>query len=502
MTTEYAIVIPTIGRDSLSRLLTALERGHGPQPAAVILVDDRRDRPDPAPLELPPIGLPVKVLRSRGRGPAAARNVGWRSAAADWICFLDDDVVPDPDWRAQLAVDLDRADASVVGIQARIVVPPPPGRRATDDERRTLQLAGARWITADMAYRRSALVACGGFDERFPRAYREDADIALRITRGGRRITLGRRRTTHPVPPAKHPKLLAAVRAQAGNRDDALMRRKHGPRWRAAVDAGPSRLRVHAVTCAAALLALGAASARRRRVAAGALMCWLGFTAEFALRRIARGPRTPAEVAAMTGSSVLIPPVAVGQRLWGTWLFRHSVPDPPLAVLFDRDDTLIQDGPFLADPDGVAPMPGAPGAVKKLRSEGILCGVVTNQSGVARGLITPEQLAAVNTRVDEVLGPFDCWQICVHDEGDGCGCRKPAPGMVIAAAAALGVDPGRCVLIGDTGGDLGAALAAGAAGIMVPTARTRSAEIAEARATAAVAASLDEAVSIVLRARG
>ena len=78
----------------------------------------------------------------------------------------------------------------------------------------------------------------------------------------------------------------------------------------------------------------------------------------------------------------------------------------------------------------------------------------------AKGLIAPDELKAVNAKVDAVLGPFDAWQICVHDEGDGCRCRKPAPGMVQAAADALGVDSTRCVVIGDTGGDVNAALSA------------------------------------------
>ena len=128
MTTAYAVVIPTIGRPALDRLLAALDAARGPRPAEVIVVDDR---PAPEqPLALPDTDLPIQVLRSGGRGPAAARNVGWRSTAADWICFLDDDVVPGPDWYAELAGDLRDADFSVVGSQGTITVPA-PGRFST-----------------------------------------------------------------------------------------------------------------------------------------------------------------------------------------------------------------------------------------------------------------------------------------------------------------------------------------------------------------------------------
>ncbi|ULN43038.1 HAD-IIIA family hydrolase [Mycolicibacterium crocinum] len=494
MTPEFSVVIPTIGRASLQRLLTALQATPQPVPQCVVLVDDRPG--DVTPLRIDTT-LPVQALRSGGRGPAAARNVGWRAVRTPWVAFVDDDVIPARGWFAALAADLAAADASgAAGSQGVIDVPRPTGRRSTDDERRTEALADAQWITADMAYRRAALVAAGGFDERFPRAYREDADLALRITEAGRQIVPGSRRCTHPVAPATW---ASSVRAQIGNRDNALMRRKHGPYWRTRVGEGPGRTRGHAATTAAASIALGSMVVRRRKTAAAAAAVWTALTADFTARRFWRGPHTSAELARMLVTSVLIPPVAVAHRLAGEWAFRSARRDPPLAVLLDRDDTIIVDEPYLNDPAGVRPVPGAARALRQLRDRGLLLAVVTNQSGVAKGLISPEQLEAVNARVDAMLGPFDSWQVCVHDAADGCACRKPEPGMVLAAAESLGVDAGRCVLIGDTGGDVNAALAARARAVLVPTDRTLRHEIAEARSRAAVAASLEQAVALVLR---
>ncbi|BBY17284.1 HAD-IIIA family hydrolase [Mycolicibacterium litorale] len=493
-TASFSIVVPTIGRESLHRLLAALEAESGPPPEAVVIVDDR---PGDAPALTVHSGLPVTVLRSGGRGPAAARNTGWRATRTRWVCFVDDDVVPQPGWLAALAADLRGADTTgAAGTQAVIEVPSVEGRRATDDEKRTQRLADARWITADMAYRRDVLVAVGGFDERFPRAYREDSDIALRITLQGNEITQGARRSTHPVAPAS---LLSSVRAQIGNRDNALMRRKFGRRWRPAVGEGRGRLPAHTATTAAAAVATVAALAGRRRAAAGAAATWLGLTLEFTARRFLAGPRTAPEAARMLLTSALIPPVAMYHRLRGEWAFRGARRDPPLAVLLDRDDTIIVDGPYLNDPAGVKPMPGAVDALSRLRDRGLLLAVVTNQSGVAKGLITDEQLAAVNARVDAELGPFDSWQICVHDNDDGCACRKPAPGMVRAAAEALGVDPARCVMIGDTGGDVNAALSARADAVLVPTERTLRHEISDASTRARVAATIEDAVEMILR---
>jgi histidinol-phosphate phosphatase family protein len=167
------------------------------------------------------------------------------------------------------------------------------------------------------------------------------------------------------------------------------------------------------------------------------------------------------------------------------------------AVLLDRDGTLVVDVPYNGDPVRVKPVPGARAALDRLRAAGLPTAVVSNQSGVARGLLTTEQVAAVNARVDELLGPFDAVVVCEHGPDDGCACRKPRPGLVLEAARRLGVDPARCVLVGDIGTDVEAARAAGARPVLVPTAVTRPEEVA---AAPEVADDLAAAVELVLDA--
>jgi histidinol-phosphate phosphatase family protein len=152
------------------------------------------------------------------------------------------------------------------------------------------------------------------------------------------------------------------------------------------------------------------------------------------------------------------------------------------AVLFDRDGTLIQNKPYCADPDAVEPVAGARQAMDRLRAKGLALGVVTNQSGVGRGLIPMERAEAVNARVEQLLGPFDTWQMCPHAPEDGCDCRKPKPGLIHRAARALGVKPERCIVVGDIASDVDSALAAGATGLMVPTEETLVHEVASAPA--------------------
>jgi D-glycero-D-manno-heptose 1,7-bisphosphate phosphatase len=168
----------------------------------------------------------------------------------------------------------------------------------------------------------------------------------------------------------------------------------------------------------------------------------------------------------------------------------------PLAVLFDRDGTLIRDVPYNGDPAAVSPVPGARDALAAVRRRGLPVGVISNQSGIGRGLLTAEQVAAVNGRVDELLGPFDLWRVCPHAPETGCGCRKPAPGLLFDAAAELGISPADLAFIGDIGADMEAAAAAGARGVLVPTPLTLGAEV---EAAGEVAESLTEAVALLFR---
>ena len=168
---------------------------------------------------------------------------------------------------------------------------------------------------------------------------------------------------------------------------------------------------------------------------------------------------------------------------------------PPRAVLFDRDGTLIRDVPYNGDPARVEAMPTVEPALALLRRRGIRTGVVTNQSGVARGLLSSGEVAAVNARVDQLLGPFDVWAVCEHGPDDGCDCRKPLPGLVHRATRGLGLEPRDVVVIGDIGADVAAGRAAGSRAVLVPTPVTRDEEVGEA---AEVADTVMAAVELVL----
>ena len=469
----YDVVVPTVGRPSLQRMLDRLAAGGGPVPEQVIIVDDRRVTDRPLSLEAPvPFRGRLSVIESGGRGPAAARNAGAAACRAEWIAFVDDDVLPAAGWRAALARDVEDA-ADAVATQGRVVV------REPDPEDLVKGLETAVWITADMAFRREAFWAVGGFDERFPRAYREDSDLGLRITRTGGRIASGTRWVEHPVPSSTW---WTSVSRQRGNSDDALMWFLHGSGWNERARAPRGARRQHLLTTAFFAGAIASTVAGRRRTSTVLFAGWLGMTARLAVRR------------RRVASSVAIPFAATWWWLSGVaraWRLTRR----PRAVLFDRDGTLIDDVPYNGNPEHVRPRPGAREALDRLRAAGVRVAMVSNQSGVARGVLTESEVAAVNARVESLLGPLDATLVCVHGPADGCDCRKPKPGLLLAAARRLGVRPAECAVVGDIESDVLAARNAGARGVLVPNEVTRREEIARA---SEVALNLEQAVNRLL----
>lgn len=137
------------------------------------------------------------------------------------------------------------------------------------------------------------------------------------------------------------------------------------------------------------------------------------------------------------------------------------------ALFLDRDGTLMVDTGYVSDPGNVELLPGAAEMLREAKRAGFALIVVSNQSGVARGLISREQLSAVQARFEELLTRegvrLDDVRFCLHGPDDGCLCRKPAPGMLRQAAKARGIDLERSVMLGDRESDILAGKAAGCA---------------------------------------
>lgn len=150
-------------------------------------------------------------------------------------------------------------------------------------------------------------------------------------------------------------------------------------------------------------------------------------------------------------------------------------------VALDRDGTIIEDKHYLSDPDQVVLLPGAVKALARLQKAGFVLFVVTNQSGIGRGYFSVDDMHRVNQRLDALLREQGVkvrgYFFCPHRPDDGCGCRKPKPGLINAACGELGLDPAKGFVIGDNSSDIGLGLSVGAATILVRTGHGREHEV-------------------------
>jgi D-glycero-D-manno-heptose 1,7-bisphosphate phosphatase len=167
-------------------------------------------------------------------------------------------------------------------------------------------------------------------------------------------------------------------------------------------------------------------------------------------------------------------------------------------VFLDRDGVINRrlPGDYVRSWEQFRFLRGARSGLRLLREAGFLLIVFTNQRGIARGLMTEEDLAAIHRRMRAELeragAPLDAIYHCPHGLDAGCDCRKPRPGMLHQAIARFGVDPARSWVVGDTPADLEAGLAVGIPGILVvprggvrpPGVRTATSLLAAARCIA------------------
>lgn len=148
----------------------------------------------------------------------------------------------------------------------------------------------------------------------------------------------------------------------------------------------------------------------------------------------------------------------------------------PQAVFLDRDGTInVERADYVKSIEELVLLAGALEAISGLSRFEIPIVLITNQSAIGRGIVTPEQIADIHAHLHAYVraagGRIDAIYLCPHRPDEGCACRKPKPGLLLAAAADFHLDLRRCVFIGDSVTDLGAARAAGCQPVMVRTGR-------------------------------
>jgi glycosyltransferase involved in cell wall biosynthesis len=319
MTLDVSVVVPTFHRDELlRRCLAHLAVQDLPRDRfEVIVVDDGRSATTEHVIEAVRAehdGLQVRLLPGLGKGPANARNIGWRAASAPVIAFTDDDAFPADD--AWLSTGLRYFDSpSVQAVSGRVQVPAddPP----TDFQRNVMALEDAEFLTCNAFCRRSSLEVIGGFDERFLVPFREDSDLQFRLEAIGE-VLLRREdlRVTHPAPRGR---FAISLRLQRYSMFNALLYRKHPDRYRQMQPHPP--LRYYGTLLALSVAALGARR-RRRGLLLGGLSAWAMLYGAFLGRRLRSTSHQPVHLADMALTSLLIPLLSVYWRLRGAVKFR------------------------------------------------------------------------------------------------------------------------------------------------------------------------------------
>lgn len=325
MTIHVSVVVPTFERPRLLRrcVWALLDQDFDPLAYEILVVDEahsditRRFIEQLAHPHLPG-GYAAPCLRyipvTQVRGPAAARNCGWRAARGEIIAFTDDDCVPAPDW-------LERGVAAfgndVVGVCGRTIMPLP--KNPSDYERNAAQLEKAKFATANCFYRRHALAAVGGFDERFSAAWREDSDLYFRLLKHIEKHAPASRLVQTPEAIVVHPVRAApwgaSLLQQRKSQFNALLYKKHPTLYRKHVQ--PLRPRHYYYTVGALAVALLSTLLGYGYLVWLAAAVWLFFTARFCRRRLQGTSTAPHHVFEMIATSALIPPLSIFYRLRG-----------------------------------------------------------------------------------------------------------------------------------------------------------------------------------------
>jgi D-glycero-D-manno-heptose 1,7-bisphosphate phosphatase len=169
-------------------------------------------------------------------------------------------------------------------------------------------------------------------------------------------------------------------------------------------------------------------------------------------------------------------------------------------VVLDRDGVLnheAADGTYVRVPQAFHWLPGALAGLGRLAAGGVRLSVATNQSGVGRGLMTLEELSRVHARMQADAAahgaPLEAVLFCPHAPEEGCACRKPAPGLLLAALEHSAIPPAQTLVVGDDERDFAAACAAGLAFALVRTGKGRR---AEAQIAAAGAPAYDDLLAL------
>jgi glycosyltransferase involved in cell wall biosynthesis len=314
-----SVIIPTFRRDALlERCLDAVIQQTLDSSAYEIIVVDGASQEKTKKLveqfAAETAQPAIRYLATEGnKGPAAARNLGWRSAASSLIAFTDDDCIPERDW---LEKGVAAAGPGIDGVSGRVVVP--LGYKPSDHELNVSFQGRAEFVTANCFYRKKVLEEAGGFDERFAKAWREDADLFFTL------LKLNYRLVSAPEAVVIHPVRRGhwgiSVREQSKSIFNALLYKKHPDLYKKKI-LNPFLAHYYAIIIFFLVFVMSIYF-RMSFVGIPAFIFWISLTLFLCAKRLRRTSRSPGHVLEMLITSFLIPFFDVYWRLHGAVRFK------------------------------------------------------------------------------------------------------------------------------------------------------------------------------------
>jgi glycosyltransferase involved in cell wall biosynthesis len=317
---KISVVVPTRQRKALLQrcLYALLEQRLPSTDYEIIIVSDGPDNGTRFVAEKYSGRLPLVRYTSlpTQRGPSAARNHGWKLAQGELIAFTDDDCIPERNWLSMINLKWRACTMAEIAFTGKVIVPHvnPP----TDYERNIAQLETAEFITANCAITRRALEKCGGFDETFTMAWREDSDLAFNLIKCGIPIVhIQQAVVKHPVRPARWG---VSLQEQKKGMFNALLYKKHPELFREKIFAQP--FWNYYVIIFSFLLALTGLFTHWPLLVIGGAMLWSIFTVQFIGKRLRNASAKPSHVMEMIITSLFIPFLSVFWTLYGSVKFK------------------------------------------------------------------------------------------------------------------------------------------------------------------------------------
>ena len=315
---RISVVVPTFHRPQLlSRCLLALERQDFPHNDYEVLVIS--DGPD----EMSKLLIPDFVTGDRRfiflqtpsrKGPAAARNLGWKTANGQLVAFTDDDTLPDKHWLSAIMETYNGEEE--VAYSGRVKVPLP--ERPTDYEKNTAGLEMAEFVTANCCCSKAALEKVKGFDERFAMAWREDSDLHFKLLQAGIPVVyLPDALVVHPVRQAPWG---VSIKEQKKGMFNALLYKKYPRLYRQKIQPVPP-LNYYVMIISLVLFVI-AIVAKVQWLALVSVLCWLILFTSFTVNRLRHTSKSVDHVTEMLVTSACIPFISVYWQLYGAMKYR------------------------------------------------------------------------------------------------------------------------------------------------------------------------------------